>query len=336
MTFQDWVRDSGYRFKTQPPATAAKRSALAFVRSAFRRVEPDIIPSVWSREWDVLVILDACRVDQMQAVADEYDCVGEVNSVWSQASCSIDWIRKTFRGHPERAAECAYITANPFADHDTADAPSADLRELPMAQFEPLYEYEWAEVPAPPASPRGAIATVPPEVVTEYAIDAWRRRRETGAKRMIVHYMQPHEPYITHPEWGSGDHELLEDLVYGDADMVGQSVWQAIRDGETDVTVAELWQAGVENLRWVMDDIQQRLVTNCDAEIVLSADHGNAMGEWGEWHHPPGAIAPSVRKVPWVRVAGRDDETVQPSLAREDSRDVATDAQLAALGYRDE
>jgi len=306
---------------------ATKRSGVALARGFFRRIEPDVVPPVWSRDWDVLIILDACRVDQMDAVRDEYDCVRTVDSKWSQAACSIDWIDKTFNEYPAESKQCGYITANPFANNDTPGAQSADLDEDKLAYFDPLYEHEWAEV--------DGIKTVPPERVSDYAIDAWRDRDDLGFDRLIVHYMQPHEPYITHPEWGSGDHEILEDLVEGEQDHAGQSVWKLIENNNTDVTVDELWNAGVDNLQWVMDNIQNRVVENMDADIVLSADHGNAMGEWGEWHHPPGAIAPAVRKVPWVRVDGTDTETVDPEITRDCvDPDAGVAEQLEALGYR--
>jgi hypothetical protein len=147
--------------------------------------------------------------------------------------------------------------------------------------------------------------------------------------------MQPHEPYRSHPQWGSGDSKLLENLVDEDAEA-GSSVWPQAKRGV--VSRGALWRAGVDNLRWVLDDIEARLLPNVDGRLVITADHGNAMGEWGEWHHPPGALGPQVRTVPWVEVDCTDSGTEHPTVTLTDNTttpvNATTDDQLAALGYR--
>lgn len=327
MTLRDWIRDSGYRFKTEPPGRAALKSTVAFVRGANRRVPIDVIPPVWERDWDVLVILDACRVDLMASVIGEYEQLpDEVGSVWSQAACSIDWIEKTFNQHPSQLEDCAYITANPFAQHDAPHAKSADLDHEAFADLRLLYQTEWREI--------GGIETVPPEWVTNHAIDAWRNRGQTGAERMIVHYMQPHEPYITRPEWSQiveDDNPVLKNLVE-DGYTANTSPWKAMVQ-EGPVSVEEFWPVYQDNLRWVLEDTSRRLLPNLDGQVVLSADHGNGLGEYGEWHHPPDAFSPYIRKVPWVEIKASDRRTIEPTIGSESvSSDV--DAQLDALGYR--
>lgn len=348
MTFADWMRDSGYRFKTQSPRKAARECGMAFLRGAIRRLEPSVIPTMWGRgDWDVLVVLDACRVDQMEAVIDEYDALPDtVESVVSTDTCSIDWIETHFNDHYRKAMHAGYVTANPFADHNTNSSQSADLSENGLPLFLPLYRTHWQDIT--PSGSRAeeleretgrakvgsGIATVPPEAVTEHAIAAWRQRHQLGLNRLVAHYMQPHEPYRSHPEWGSGDRKLLENMVTDGEAQAGSSIWPRVEAGE--IPKSELWEAGVDNLRWVLDDVTERLLPNVDGDVVLTADHGNAMGEWGEWHHPPGAIAPSVRKVPWVRVSATDQCTVQPDVdlqTGEDEADTDVEEQLAALGY---
>jgi len=87
----------------------------------------------------------------------------------------------------------------------------------------------------------------------------------------------------------------------------------------------------------VLDDVTERLLPNLDGRVVVTADHGNAMGEWGEWHHPPGALSPAVRKVPWLEIDCTDQNTVQPDVELDHTSDgsgVDTEARLEALGYR--
>jgi hypothetical protein len=44
--------------------------------------------NVFDQKWDLLIILDACRVDSLRAVADEYDFLTTIDSMWSVRSTS--------------------------------------------------------------------------------------------------------------------------------------------------------------------------------------------------------------------------------------------------------
>lgn len=45
---------------------------------------------VWDRDWDVLLILDACRLDLLEEVVDDYPFLGVVRTHDSVASKSPD------------------------------------------------------------------------------------------------------------------------------------------------------------------------------------------------------------------------------------------------------
>lgn len=332
MTFKEWAGDTARRYRRDSIGEATAESARRLARGAARRAQPAtrrVIPSVWDRgDWNVLVILDACRVDLMREVAPEYDRLAsrEVDAVWSQGSTSIDWINSTFNHSDQDLSNVAYISANPFADNDSEHNRSADLGDSDLAHFEPAYYYDWHEI--------GGIETVPPEWLTNRAIRSWRRRRELGFNRMVIHYMQPHEPYITRPEWswtddvGSG---FLKNLL-SDEYEAGASPWDVAMADE-DTALEELVSAYRDNLRWVLNDVTARLLQNIDADVVISADHGNGLGEYGVWQHPPGTFSPHVRKVPWLEVCATDHGTVEPR-SRNGGTQTDIEDRLGALGYR--
>lgn len=81
---------------------------------------------------------------------------------------------------------------------------------------------------------------------------------------------------------------------------------------------------------WLTDSID-RYRTHSPA--TATKDTLNALGEWGEWHHPPGALSPAVRRVPWVPIRGVDRGTVEPAVG-ETGVDAGVESQLEALGYR--
>ncbi len=327
MTFAEWVADSRQRFGEKPPATAARVSAKKFWRGIVRRtLDPYIGRSIWARDgWDICIVLDAARVDLMGEAVREYDNLpNEVSAVWSNASCSIDWIHRQFNEYPEYARRSGYVTANPFAAHNDPDVESADLTDEKVGYLKLLYNTHWQDV-------GGGIETVPPEAVTDHAIDAWRRRDKLGIDRLVVHYMQPHEPFRARPEWGNDDHKLLDNLVKDDS-TAGASVFPRVQSGE--VNVEEFRSIYLDNHHWVLEDITERLLGNVDANVAVTADHGNGLGEWGSWHHPPATIAPPVRRVPWFQVSSDDDRSVIPDVGKEDSVKASIEDRLEALGYK--
>lgn len=327
MTFKDWADATRMRFRTEPMADAAFESGKALLRGAIRRAGSYMGHSIWrDDEWDVLVVLDACRYDLMQEVAPEYhNLPDDIDSWWSNASCSIDWIIRNFNECPDQARYAGYITGNPFTHHTADDARTAGLTDGDLAYLARLYETHWQPVDG------GPVETIPPDVITDYGITAWRQRHEIGMDKMILHYMQPHQPYRSRPDW-VGVNKNLKNLVKNRT-KAGACAWQECRKGR--IEERELWKAYKNNLRWVLNDITGRLLPNVDGSVVLTADHGNAMGEWGEWAHPPGAIGPAVRRVPWVRVNATDENSVTPDVDLDTNFGSDHDAndKLSSLGY---
>lgn len=146
----------------------------------------------------------------------------------------------------------------------------------------------------------------------------------------VAHWMQPHQPFRARPEWWTGDGNLAN-LVNPDweADIC---VWQEARRGRFDTD--DVWAAYRDNLRWALDWVE-RVQRNLDGRVLVTADHGNAMGEWGTWAHPPGTVVPEVRRVPAVWLDCTDQQTWTPDPLEETGED--TDAtvhdRLKALGY---
>lgn len=138
----------------------------------------------------------------------------------------------------------------------------------------------------------------------------------------IVHFMQPHASFRSEPAWF--------ERAIGE-DSWSANVWKRLRNGE--FTEREVWEAYADNLRWVLEDGISPLQSNCDGTIALTADHGNAMGEWGFYGHPLGCPINAVRTVPWKTIDGTDEGTLRPDRKpATDSVDITE--HLEALGYR--
>jgi hypothetical protein len=261
---------------------------------------------VWDLEWDVLVILDACRVDLMRQVAGEYDFVGSpdaVDTVWSVGSKSNEWMERTFAAdYRDEIERSAYVTGNPYSAKVDFEAEPAVLDEV--------WRDAWSD----------EHSTILPRPLTDRAIATWRNG---AVDRLIVHYMQPHAPFVDHPEIGS----------YGDPEDFGRDfgdIWARAGD---DIPFERIWPAYRDNLRLVMDDLNL-LLDSVDADVAITADHGNAMGELGFTGHGADVMLPGVRRVPWVRTSGRDTGEYVPEVdRRERDVDAAVNDRLRQLGY---
>lgn len=317
MTLADWLGGTRRRFRDHPPAEAAARSAVRFVQGGIRRtVDPWLGTPIWELDdWDICVVLDACRVDLLREVVDDYDWLPNgVGSYWSVASCSADWLARTVA---EPRPEAGYITGNPFTDNAVPFNDALPLDGEGWGHWDEAWQDAWGE--------HQGVRTTPPEALCGRTVRAWRRKE---LDQLVVHLMQPHQPFRLRPLWWSGDGNL--------ADLVGPTmeadicIWQELSKGHVDE--ADVWQAYRDNLRWGLEAVS-RLRQNADARILLTADHGNTMGRWYQWGHPPASVVPEVRRVPAVWVDGRDEETWQPDV-KTAGVDAATDDQLAALGYK--
>jgi hypothetical protein len=258
---------------------------------------------IWELEWDLLIVVDACRLDLMQSVADEYDFIESLEETRSVNSVTRLWMEENFsEAYSDQLRESVLITGNPWSEEKVNNTDFADVEEV--------WKDDWIEP-----------GTVPPEPITDATI---RHGRETSSRRLIAHYMQPHAPFIPEPEMGPG--KQLGTF----RDQAGGDLWEALHRGK--LSREEVWQGYQDNLRYVLDDIS-RLLRNIDAEsVIVTSDHGNGFGEWGIYGHPPNMPLNSLRQVPLVRTSAEDTGEVVPETP-ETSHDVNRTDQLEALGY---
>jgi len=289
--------------------------------------------NVFSEDWDLLLILDCCRVDGIKAVANEYDFITEVDSRTSVGSATSEWVSQTFHSkYRDEVASTAYLSGNghsrkvleegfePEYNRNAGFAPTAwgtvDASEL--GYLEHVWEYaNYFESGA-------GKAYVDPQLMTDRAIEFCRNQAD-NYDRVILHYIPPHPPYIGHAHRDGRDE--LHDYEW--------SPWSFMRDGGSFDTV---WDIYLSEVRSSLNAIEV-LLSNVDAEkVVISADHGEAMGEYGLYSHPEGAIHPKVKRVPWVETTATDERTREPDVisnVKETTERADLEDHLQALGYAD-
>lgn len=270
-----------------------------------------------AEDWDILILLDACRED-IYSELTPYN--SQVGTRVSPGSASHEFIKHTFLNRTLH--DTVYVTPNPYvsmlegdefhAVHDCRDAWDEDLE------------------------------TVPPETMAD-------RCREVASKypnkRLILHFMQPHIPYLGQTArairnafdfggWNPDHHEGSETRV-----ETRPSIWDLAL--EEKIEWAEVRTAYAETLDMALGAVSQ-LVTDLEGRVVISADHGDLLGErllpFGprEWAHPEGFHVRPLRVVPWqvVQEGPRREVRRDPPVASPDLEEEEVEHRLRALGYQ--
>jgi len=241
---------------------------------------------VMEEDWDYLIVLDDCRHDTFREVVD-----GGANYAISGGTNTTKWLEWNFR---EKHKDVIYIAGSPYL------ASGNLIKRLgfnPFYMVKEVWDYGWDI----------SLKTVPPEQVTNAALETLKSFPE---KRMIIHYMQPHRPYI-------GDKELLE-MDEGTWHTLEGGLWGVrkkrtpstlLRQGE--LSVERVKEAYEENLRIVMKEVR-RLEKELPGRVILTADHGEAFGEHGIYEHGGPLRIEALVKVPWVVLKDEKKQAFHP------------------------
>lgn len=298
--------------------------------SVFLNSRRPIGTPIFSKEWDMLVVLDTCRPDMLRAIRSEYDFLTDINKIWSTGAMSAEWIATTFdRKWADEIANCGYITANPHSgtvlENRLEDRfrgkghHTARLRKYGNYDFVHTHELEyyapvWKQSDS---TDKGHNLYGDPRKVTEYAVSV---DREQKIDKLILHYMPPHFPYV-----GDSIREGRGQLFDHESEP-----FDYIKYGGDPRKVIQAYKS---TLRWILDEVQI-LLNNTDREkVVITADHGEAFGELGTYKHPSGSLNPRVRYVPWVETTATDNKTMSPNLDEEAEESTSVEQRLEALGY---
>lgn len=281
---------------------------------------------VMEEDWDTLVILDAARYDEFK---DRNFIDGKLESRLSRGGYSEEFIQKNFAGGEYH--DTVYVSGNPHA----AQLGESVFHDLVQVEMEPVGD------PIGPTDERNY--AIRPSTVLDETI----RAHETyPRKRLIVHFMQPHLPFI-----GENGMELYQQLLtereekdieeddIQNPGTTGLSVnpYAAARHDMISVEDEDIREAYRENLDIGLTHAQ--LVTEeIPGKTVVTADHGELLGERyvSKKHgHPHHIRVPELYIVPWLVVdsSGRRSTTADPPVASERLDDETVEEHLSALGY---
>jgi len=222
---------------------------------------------IFDEDWDSLIVLDACRYDEFE---EHSDLPGTLQKRESVASMTHEWIRANFSD--QQLYDTVYVSASGQFLYDR-DNHGGEVHEF-IGLIDETHRH---------GSGEGKFC--PPEIVTDKAIQA---AAEFPDKRLLIHYLQPHNPYLG----PSG-----EDFEYH------SSLDKTVK--RSPVTEATLRSAYRENLDMVLEEVE-RLFDELRGKTVVTSDHGELLGEREfpvpvkRYGHPSGIYMGELVEVPWL------------------------------------
>ncbi len=268
---------------------------------------------VMNEDWDTLILLDACRYDMF---AEKIHFNGDLQSRISLGSTSEEFLAQNFAN--STLHDTVYINTNPYL-------PRLGLDDRTFHAVVDLLN-EWDS----------NLQTVHPETVVEAAHEV---RSKFPNKRLIIHFMQPHVPFIgkkgqqiSAKGWGSdqSEHKLR-----------GKTIWQQLREGSFD-DEESVWDAYNENLEIVLSYVEL-LLTGDFGKMIISSDHGNLVGErlWPiptkkMYGHYYGVYTAELVKVPWFVIAEENRPQIHsdPPVDQRLISNNTVEKRLQSLGYK--
>ncbi len=94
-----------------------------------------------------------------------------------------------------------------------------------------------------------------------------------------------------------------------------------------------MWEDYRSNLEYALDSVRT-LLKSVDGDVVITADHGNLLGEFGLYGHPDYVPVPALKRVPWCRTTAENEGKYEPVEWSNESVKDDREELLRNLGYR--
>jgi len=254
--------------KDRRGATRIKKILGGIASKKLEEVETS--SSIDNLDFRCLVVLDGCRNDSFQKIVSE-----ESQFRISEGSNSREFIKANFSSGD--FSDTVVVTANPYYNPSHFnELTGRDIEDVFDTLFH-LYDTEWDE----------ELSTVKAEDVVEKALLADRLFSD---KRLLLHFMQPHYPFIGQVRVDGSGIRIVDGCLEND------TAWDLAEKGE--LSSFKVRRAYEENLRYVWEYVED-LAENLDREeVIVTADHGNLLGENGLYGHSENFVCEGLRKVP--------------------------------------
>lgn len=297
---------------------------------------------ILDEKWDYLLVLDACRYDYFEKNYSDYFANADFSKRISQGTDTNQWLKMNFGCK----SDIIYVTANPQI---SSTRPTGRFRA--SSRFEKVYDVwhsDWDD----------EVYTVRPDVMTKRSLDIIRKH---PGKRLIVHYIQPHAPFLNYKDHGDFQKFLSSSwlvkkihnafiLLFSIAGITEPVTrWKILKKLGIkplnymywlcrNLNDEELKKGYEENLKAVLFAVKT-LAESLSGTIVVTADHGEMLGEKGLYGHWANAGQPILREIPWLVIdkgplqSKNTERKAKSSAGKEEVSAEEVEKKLRMLGY---
>ena len=241
--------------------------------------------SIFNEYWDNLIILDACRFDFFHNVSKKMNLKGKLKKIRSKGATTVTFLRENFT--KKKYDDIVYITANPYVDK---------ILKNKFHRIISVWNNGWDE----------ENHTVLPETMVKYTLKAIKKYPE---KRLIIHFIQPHYPYIGYPIRDKSFEFLRESLIKNSKQKGSQKYKKFLEFYTTDIYAMlkpklhkKLYKKNLEKAIYSV----QKLLSFLGGKTIITSDHGESFGEFifpiipiKIFGHRQGFRTPALINVPW-------------------------------------
>jgi hypothetical protein len=303
--------------------------------------------NVTKEKWDFLVILDACRYDYFERNYKDFFKNGHLTLRQTLGTSTNEWRDLTFVDYYK---DIIYLSANPYISNSLVDGFDGSKHFYKVFN---IWETHWDKY-------RG---TVLPESMTSISIE---KIKQYPNMRFIIHYIQPHSPYLTPSIVSCG---YTQGNIDKDRQLIGYkynrlfynkrlSIWRFLLNhtgflnkftNRRDWYLRQLlglpphcamdslrrkhgkktlMKAYEMNLRYALEAVRD-LASKINGKLVITADHGELLGEKRNYGHPSHSNDPILTEVPWFEVDCQQNNEIDRNA------DNQIQSKLKSLGYID-
>lgn len=280
---------------------------------------------VMDEDWDYLIVLDACRYDYFVRFYQDYLNGGTLEKAISPATWTLAWAEKNFIEYYD---DVVYISTVPFINSMKEVSWHGNRFDGRQHFFKVVdaWNQGWVE----------ELRAIPPKNVTKIALKEIIKNPE---KRLMIHYCQPHQPFLIYPKLNKKHYYMKRKQRFGlRKDTIAENVKIMLADGLVRTGGTELiwklnfmfqfiqprymervWrhlgQEGIiagytDNLVKVLQEVQG-LLPYLSGQVVITADHGEMLGEAKLYGHgDPLPSKPELVEVPWYAVECQGEKSI--------------------------
>ena len=252
---------------------------------------------VLNDKWDNLIILDACRYDSFKSFYLKRNIKGTLKSKISRGSHTITFLNENFK--KDFYNDIVYITANPHVDIILKDKFHAIIS---------VWKDGWDE----------KYHTVLPETMYEYTISTLFKYPD---KRLIIHFMQPHYPYIGY-KLGKERLTRFREKIIEKKNVKMMTKRKNKRlfslyslDFYGLISKEDHFKIYNKNLERAIS-VVEKLINMLPGRTIITSDHGESIGEFIHplipirfYGHRVNLRLPILVKVPWLIIEPWEKES---------------------------